>query len=372
MPYPRALRLTGLALVAALALVACDRTPPTADGGEPARIPVEVERVTQGSITAAWRGTATLVAHDEADIVAKVGGEVLRVPVEEGDRVAAGAVLAQLDTERFRLEANRVAATVEQREAEMRRSEQLLERNMVSREAHERTLFELQTARADRDLAQLTVREATIRAPFDGVVAARMVQRGNTVAAGEVVFRVTQPDRLEAEVFVPERDVARLAAGQTARVRADGRPGETFEAEIARISPVVDAASGTVKVTLAVDAAEGALRPGMFTRVEIVYDRRENATLVPADAILSEDGANTVFVVRDGVARRTPLQLGVAEAGLVEVIEGLAPGDRVVVTGQAALRDGAEVLVVNDDEIADEAADAADTADAASDEATTE
>jgi RND family efflux transporter MFP subunit len=146
---------------------------------------------------------------------------------------------------------------------------------------------------------------------------------------------------------VPERDIHKLAPGQSAAMALDAWPARAFKGAILRINPVVDPQTGTVKVTVAMVQGQKELKPGMFGRVEIRYDRREQALLVPKDAVLTEDAAQSVFVIADSKARRRPIRTGYDDGDHYEVLEGLKAGDQVVTTGQANLKDDAKVEVVN-------------------------
>lgn len=340
-----------VALVCALILVGCgDGRAKGEDKDkekEEASIPVETAIAATGAIDAAYRGTATLEAEDEATVMAKQSGVIEQVLVEEGERVREGQVLARLETDRLRLEVARAKATLDQLEQDFKRYESVYERKLVSREAYERAKFELDGAKAAHDLARLALQEAEIRAPFDGVVSLRHVKIGNTIQSGSPAFRVTRMDRLEAQIFVPERDIDKLASGQPATLTVDAWPDRRFTGHILRVNPVVDATTGTVKVTVAMAPGQPELRPGMFGRVEIVYDQRQNALLVPKDAVLTEDAQHSVYVVADGRARRRPIVVGYSDADRYEVVDGLQPGDELVVTGQASLRDDSKVEVVN-------------------------
>lgn len=308
-------------------------------------IPVEVEAVRSGAIDAAYRGTATLEAEDEATVNAKTAGVIEKILVEEGERVRAGQTLARLETERLQLEVARAKATLDKLEQDFKRNESVYQRNLVSREAFERAKFELEGARAAYDLARLSLREAEIRAPFDGVVSQRHIKVGNQIAVGSPAFRITRMDRLQAQIYVPERDIHKLAPGQGATLAVDAWPDKLFRGEILRVNPVVDAQTGTVKVTVAMEA-QPELKPGMFGRVEIRYDRRENALLIPKGAVLTEDAAQSVFVVADGKARRRAIRTGYGDAAHYEVLEGLKAGEQVVTTGQTNLKDDAKVEIV--------------------------
>ncbi|MGQ0619789.1 MAG: efflux RND transporter periplasmic adaptor subunit [Panacagrimonas sp.] len=351
MRLPRARPLRSIPIVLCLALLmlvsACKDRTDEDKGGEEVAIPVEVAVVATGPIEAAYRGTATLEAEAEAVVVAKQAGVIEQILVEEGARVRAGQVLARLETDRLRLELARTQATADKLNQDFTRAESVYQRKLISREAWEGIKFQLDGARAASDLAALALREAEIRSPIEGVVTLRLIKAGNMIQPGASAFRVTRLDRLDAQVFVPERDIHKLAAGQPATLGVDAWPDRTFAGAIERINPVVDAQTGTVKVTVRMASDQPQLKPGMFGRIEVLYDRRENAVLVPRDAVIIEDASTSVFVVADGKARRRAVRLGYGNAQHAEVLEGLKTGEQVVVTGQSSLKDEARVEVVN-------------------------
>jgi len=349
-------------LALALLLGACGK--PQEEKKEEASVPVEIAPVQAGIIEAAYRGTATLEAEDEATVMAKGGGVIEQILVEEGDRVSTGQTLARLETDKLKLELARATASADKLEQDFKRNESVYQRNLISREAYERTKFELEAARAAADLARLALQESQIKAPFDGVVTARFIKRGNTIQAGLQAFRVTKLDRLQAALHVPERDIHKLRAGHPVKLTVDAWPGKVFDGAIIRVNPVVDAGSGTVKVTAQMKAGQTELKPGMFGRVEILYDKRDNAILVDRDAVLTEDAQQSVFVVNGGKARRRLIKTGYSDAYNYEVLEGLKAGDQVVTTGQSNLKDDAKVEAVTvggkKPAVAPQTADAAD------------
>ena len=335
------------ALLLSLALLSgCKAGNKPEEKKEEAAIPVEVAKVTVGAIDAAYRGTATLEAENEATVLTKQSGTVEQVFAEEGDRVRAGQVLAKLESDKLRFEKARAQADVDRLEQDFTRLKSVYQRNLVSREAYDKTQYDLSAARAAADLASLALRESEVRAPFDGIVTARYIKRGNLIQSNTQAFRITQMDRLRANIYVPERDIHKLKTEHPVKLTVDAWPDKVFTGTVLLINPVVDASTGTVKVTVNIDAKQSELRPGMFARTEILYDHREQALLIPRDAVLTEDAAESVYVVANEHARRHVVRIGYGDAENFEVLEGLAAGEQVVTTGQASLKDGAKVQVV--------------------------
>lgn len=309
-------------------------------------IPVEVAPVRIGRVDAIYSTTATLSAEEEATIVAKSRGIVMEIRAEEGDQVEKHQILATIDTERLTLELQRSRVNLENLKRSFDRSQRLFESNMVSSDRHEQAKSAYDTAKADFELRDLQLREATIRAPFAGTITARHVKAGNTLNPGDAAFDIKRFRTLEAVLNVPERQLAHLDTGQDARVRIDALPEMRFTGHVKRISPVVDAGSGTFRVTVEVANDDRTLKPGMFARIEIRYDSHEEALLIRKDAVVTRNDQPAVFVVRDGVAHRQQVVIGYSSEDSVEILDGLAHGDRVVTTGQNSLKDETRVRVI--------------------------
>jgi membrane fusion protein (multidrug efflux system) len=329
--------------------VAGDKPAPEKDpkAAAEAAIPVEVAQPERGEMLAMYSGTATLGAEADAEVIAKVGGEVRRLFVEEGDRVKAGQVLAQLDDRQLRLQAAQTRAALAKAERDFNRQVELHDKGLVSAGAFEGLKYDLDNQRAADDLARLNLSYSEIRAPFAGIVSMRHVKMGQEIAVGAKVFRVTDPTPLKASVFVPERELARLKPGQSATIAVDALAGRAFPAIVKLVSPTVDAATATFKVTLEVNDPEGDLKPGMFSRVGIVFERRTDSLTIPRVALIDTDGSANVFVVNAGKAEQRPVKTGLSNAGKVEVIEGLTGTEQIVVVGQNGLKNGNPVRVVS-------------------------
>ena len=356
---PRSRLVLLLALSAAVGLAACGgRGGDSADGaddraasGRPGQkkeqaVPVEVEAASQRRIAASYAGTANLEVPADAQVVAKTSGVLLRVLVEEGDQVRAGEVLAQLDPERPRLEAARAEATMRRAQNNYERSRELFERKLVSTESNDQLRFEYESAKAAWELAKLELSYTTITAPISGVVAQRMAKPGNLIALNAPVYRIVDNSYLEAVLNVPEREMNTMKAGLPIRMMVDALSGQVFEGEVGRISPVVDSQTGTFRV-VGVFRGQDKLRPGMFGRLNIVYDERDAALTVPRIALIEGSGESAVFVVENGKAVRKVLQLGYINGEYAEVLGGIEAGEQVITQGRVAVRDGAEVEVLN-------------------------
>lgn len=345
--YPRILIIAALT---ALALGGCQvksgNSAAKADKADdtPA-VPVEVAQAHTGSISASYSGTATLEARREAEVVARVGGVVKSLAVEEGDHVEEGQVLAKLDDAELKLQVEQARASLGKLKQDFQRKKQLYDRHLVSSADFETAKYDLAAQQAALDMAELKLRWTEIRAPYSGVVTDRYIKAGNMIQANQAAFHVADFKPLIANVFVPETQLAVLEAGQPASLRVDAMPGREFTAHVDRINPAVDAKTGTFKVVVQADDPQHKLRPGMFARVRIVHDVRQDALLVPRAAIVNEDGRDYVFTVQDGTAKRTDVTLGLTDDQKVQIQSGLKAGATVVTVGQNSLRDGSKVSI---------------------------
>jgi membrane fusion protein (multidrug efflux system) len=324
-------------------------------------VPVEVAQVAKRPIQASYHGTAALEAPNEAQVVAKTSGVLLQLLAEEGDEVKAGQVLARIDPDRPRLEVQRAEAMLKKLQAEMARSKELFERKLIAADVFERIRFDVATQQAAYDMARLELSYTNIVAPIDGVVAQRMVKQGNLIQLNTALFRIVDVRELDAVLNVPEKELATLSAGLAATMEVDALPGQPFAGSIDRVSPVVDAGSGTFRVVVRFQS-KGVLKPGMFGRVGIVHSQRSDALTIPRTALLEDAGESAVFAVREGAAVRVPIQLGYVNGELAEIRAGLAEGESVVTAGKVTLRDGSKVEVLNAPPQPDPAAVAAETA----------
>jgi membrane fusion protein (multidrug efflux system) len=291
-------------------------------------------------------------ADKSATITSRTRGVIRRLLVEEGDRVAEGSPVAILEDDEQKIAYERARTTRETKKREYDRAQRLHDQDLLSEEEYETVRREAEDAEHAAALAELTLSRTVVRAPFSGKILRRHLDVGATVSDGTPVYDLADLSPLYADVNVPERHVSLLAVGQDVRLMPD-TAGEAVMARIERIAPLVDAATGTVKVTLAV-SRPSSLRPGAFVRVGIVTDTHARALVVPRSALVAEGRRWHVFRVDAGgeTVEQLEVTLGFEEGEKVEILQdpsadhGLEAGELVVVKGAGALTDGATVNVV--------------------------
>ncbi len=313
-------------------------------------VPVEVGYPVRGEIYATYHATTTIASEGDAPVLARVPGEIVEILVEEGEWVHQGQVLARLDGERLELEMLSAKANLEQAEAELARNTDLVERGLISEAMFDGLRYDVDALRALYDLRRLDYGYTQIRATIDGYVSNRSIKRGQSVAANEVTFQITNTDELVAYLRIPQTELAKFEVGHAAVLEVDSMPNRQFPSEVIRLSPTIDSRNGTFRATVLIDNEEGYLAPGMFARFTIAWERHSNAMLIPSEALVREDEQVLVYVVIDGEVTRRVIETGIESDDQIEVLRGLHDGEQIVVVGHGALRDGSRVLARVDTE----------------------
>ncbi len=339
-----------LLCLATLTLTACGGESEIEKEEEKYAIPVEISPVTQGDVSSFYSTTATLEAPEEAHVVTRIAGLIETIEVEEGDRVTKGQALATIDAKRQHYDYKRSQAEVQIIEQELNRLKQMKNKEFVSQDVMAKLEFNLQAAIAQRDLAKLHVIESQIVSPINGVVAKRHVKKGNMAKEFEELFYIVNQDELHGIVHLPEQQLVSLRLGQEAKVTNQyanqSINNQEIIANVLRISPIVDAQSGTFKVTIAIDNSDAKLKAGMFTRVELKYDTHKNVVTVPFNAVINQDDTQALYVIEDNTATRREVKLGYREKDKVEILSGVEQGEQIVIRGQQNLKDQSLVEVI--------------------------
>ncbi|MCL4818252.1 MAG: efflux RND transporter periplasmic adaptor subunit [Vicinamibacteria bacterium] len=302
--------------------------------------PVEV-----GAVSAYLVASANLVAEDEVKLVAEAEGRVVELLAEEGAFVQKGQKLVQIDRADAQLAVQKAELGLRNASLTWERNEKMAAEKLVSPQDVDKARYERDVAKHALDEARRRLEKTEVRAPFAGKVTLRSVQNGQTVKPGDALFTLADYDPLVARIFLPEREVLDLKPGQEAQMSLKARDDVRFRGRIQRISPVVDTQSGTVKVTVEAVQPPASVRPGAFVTVGLVRETRPQALLVPKPAVIRELSEAFVFVADGDKARRKAVQTGLEEGDKVEIIGGLAKGERVITSGQGALKDGAPIRV---------------------------
>ena len=306
------------------------------------------------------RASGELQARNHTLIAAEVQGRVTQISIDEGGAVSKGSVVLELDPERRRLELDAARAGLAQARAQLskERSQTARVRKLrTSSVSSEAQLEEAETAlrlaessvaaeRAQLGVAQRALADASVAAPFDGVVSMRSVQLGEFVQPGATLFEIVALDPLEAIFHVTELDSARVKVGQPVKISVAAQPDREFIGEVRFVAPTVDPATRTLRIKASVANTDGLLRPGLFARANLGVSRRHGVVMVPEESIIQRaDGAFLYRIRDDDRVERVPVATGTEYDGSIEVLDGLAVGERVVRRGHGGLADGSLVEV---------------------------
>lgn len=337
------------------------------DGGAggASALPVEVVRVDRGPLEERLEFAGKVEAARWVELPAEVAGVVVRILVQEGQTVERGEVLAELANpelaiaaQQARIARQRAELTLADLRAQEQAQQELLGQGFSTREAvdglrRQRQGAELAVAetKAGESRIRLDLARLTLRSPFAGVVARRSLRTaGQRVAPGAPAFQIVQLDELLLRQRLPEGEVARLSAGLTARLVPMALPALVVPAQVARISPVVDATTGFQEVTLRLHPEQEQarqLKPGMFASASVLLASHPAALRVDRRALVRQGDRQRLFIVHDGAVEVRRPRLGLRDGPWVELLDGAAEGEQAVVLGHARLQDGARVRVVD-------------------------
>ncbi|HYS04372.1 MAG TPA: efflux RND transporter periplasmic adaptor subunit [Candidatus Dormibacteraeota bacterium] len=323
------------------------------DEKEKAPVPVSVAAIATGPVSAYISSTANLVAEADVKVLAEAEGRVAEVLVEEGNKVGKGQVLAQLVKDDAEIALTKARVRLENSKLNYDRAAQEVAEHLISQEQFDRTHLENQIAQQELAEAQWRLAKTTIRAPFGGRVTERFLKLGQHIRPGDQLFTVADFDPLIAKIFLPEKDVIGLKEGREVRITMKASEQTRFHGRIRQISPVVDTATGTVKLTVEATAPPPEVRPGAFVTIDIVRETHPQAVLLPREAVIRELQDAYVFVASAGIAEKRTVSLGLEEGARIEALSGVKPGEQVIVAGQGGLKQGSPIKVIPAPEASD-------------------
>jgi membrane fusion protein (multidrug efflux system) len=318
---------------------------PPGPRGEAKPIAIAVERVSRRDVASYYTATATIEAENRAEVLARTTGVVRQLLKEEGDRVRAGDLLLLLEDDEAALRLKQAEANAFTARSEYDRKVSMRDAGLLSDGEFETVEGNMRVRESELEIAKLELQYTRVPAPFSGRVVRRLVDFGANVSPGAPLFELMDDDPLLARVHVPARRMGLVKPGQRIDVHLDTGDVD-LEGVVTLVSPIVDASTGTVKITAEIRRPPAGIRPGDFAQVKIVTERRENAVVVPSRAIVEDQGAKVVYVIADGKASKRPVETGFVEGDVTEIVSGLAADELLCVKGQRDLRDGANVQIL--------------------------
>ena len=309
-------------------------------------IPVELCLVEGRGISSYYRAASVIEADRLVELVSRTRGRVHVVNVEEGDWVKEGRILAELENDRERIQLRKAVLNRAYKKRQLDRSREMLAEELISQQEFDDMESAWQMAQAELDLARINLEDTRIRASFQGQITDRMIVPGQQLAASSPAFTIGDFTPLRVRVYLPEAIARKVTAGQ--RVLVSPEAVETpLEATVERISPVVDPATSTVRLTLLLDDSVEGARVGGFVKVRITTDQHHDALAIPKIALVEDGALRSVFVAEADTVRKVEIETGLYDESHIEILEGLFEGDFVVTMGQGGLRTGSRIEALN-------------------------
>ncbi len=362
-------------LAVLLSLAGCDsRKNNTGTPEKETPVAVSIVTAVRGDISSYIHTTGTVYPVQEAFVGPKIGGRIERIFVDEGDRITAGQPLIQLEQSKLIMAKNEAAAALNTARAELRiaqlnlanikrnlkRMEELHRQKVIDEQKYDDAQTEYLNAEAQQQLSRARVEQAAahcaqveqdladsvVYAPFAGFVVAKLMNEGEMVytMTPAKVLHITDLSRVKIECPVAEAKKQFIQPGKTALIDVDALPGEQFVGTISTVNPLIDSASRTFKVKIEIDNPHFKLESGMFVRIKILEQEKNNVVLVPIKAVLERDGKKVLFIVENNRAKIVVVEPGIHDNSKLEICSGLAGGEQVVSDGFYALTNDVPVI----------------------------
>ena len=335
-------------MIAVLALLsACDQrrgeSPQTAQDPP---LPVRVTHLTTGPITRSIELPAQIIALQEATLYAKVTGYLKSIAVDKGDKVAAGAVLARIEIPELVAAKAKQQAELKAAQADYSRLQESLQKlpDLVVPDTVDQARGRFEVARANLDQSETLLGYATITAPFSGIITRRAVDPGALIQANSPILGLMDFNKVRLQIAMPEIEASRVVVGQPVLVTTENLPGMHFDGKVTRFTYALDAASRTMLTEALLDNPQLTLRPGMLVTARIGIEHKESAPLIPVESLVMEKANAFAYTVEDNKAAKRPIKIGFNDGKNVEVLDGLAAGDAIILAaGKLKLSNGQAV-----------------------------
>ena len=338
-------RGAGRWLLAAGIALACSAA--AAQSKQDGVVQVEAAKVLAAPLSEQITAIGTLLSDELVTVSSEISGRLEEIHFEEGKPVEKNAPLFTLDGSVYRAQLADVEAKLKLSEQTYQRTTQLFSNKYATAQSADEAASNLAVTTAAVELARVQLEKTRIVAPFSGIVGLRRVSVGEYITAGQALVNLEAIDPVKADFRVPEKFLPAIRVGQTIHIKIDAFPDETFEGKVYAIDPRLDVAGRSLLVRAILPNKDQRLRPGLFARVTVLLQRKEDALSVPEQAIVPQGDSQYVFKIVDGKAQLTKVVIGTRREGRVEIVEGLDVGDEVVTAGQLKIRDGSAVAIVN-------------------------
>ncbi|HJV80153.1 efflux RND transporter periplasmic adaptor subunit [Noviherbaspirillum sp.] len=329
----------------AIAAPAAPGTGKATGAGSPAA--VDVAKVTSTRLISDVNAVGTIRSNESVVMRPEVSGRISKLNFDDGQQVKKGQLLIAFDSTVNQAEVLQAKAELGIAKANFERNADLAKQKFISERARDESLANVQVLEAKLALAEAHLSKMEIRAPFSGIVGIRNVSVGDYVKDGADLINLEDISSVKVDFRIPEKYADVVQKGQALEVEVDALPNKPFHAKVDAVDPQVDSSGRSALLRGRIANPEGRLKPGMFARVRLILGARDNALVIPEEAIVPQGNRMTVWKVVDGKAVKTEVKTGLRRAAKVEITQGLQEGDTVITAGQVRLsRDGTPVRIV--------------------------
>jgi membrane fusion protein (multidrug efflux system) len=319
-------------------------------GGGP--VPVTLAKVNTAAMPEIITAVGSLRSDESVTLRPEVSGRITAILFTEGQRVEKGTTLVRLDPAINMAEVQQTRANLALSKSKYERAIDLSSKNFISGQARDEAKNTFEVAQAAATLAEARLAKTELKAPFGGIIGLRVVSMGDYVREGADLVNLEAIDPIKVDFRVPETYLRQVKVGQTVDVTLDALPGKTYNGRVIALNPLLDAAGRALVIRAQVRNQDTTLRPGMFARVNLITSTKQDALVVPEEALVPQGTEQFLFRVVDNKAERVKVQTGQRRDGKVEIVNGVEKDDLIVIAGQSRLREGSQVRAGGGEETA--------------------
>jgi len=339
--------LTGAILLVVIFLLALPKlnlfsskdAAPKPGQGQQARLPVEAIVIKPGKLDNKLVVTGSIIANESLELKSEVSGKITGIFFQEGKRVQKGDLLVQINDEEIRAQLEKQKHNIKLNEDNEFRQRKLLEKDAISQEEYDNALNRLNTTVSDVKVLESQLEKSRIIAPFDGTIGLRYVSSGAYISPATTIATLYSVNPAKLEFSVPSRYSMQVAPGKKVFFKVENSD-KVWQGDVYAVEPQVDPNTRTIKIRAVADNRERLLMPGQFVQVDLILETKEEALLIPTQAVIQEMEGAKVFVSRNGKAEPVAVTAGIRTESELEIVSGLSAGDTLIITGLLQIRPG--------------------------------
>ncbi len=312
--------------------------------GRQASTVVRIMAVNPAKLREIIKASGTLIADEEVDLSFETSGKITAIHFTEGTHIRKGQLLANLNDDELEAELGKLKIQEKLAQEKVERQKVLLEKEAVSQESYDQLKTDLQGIEAEIEILRARIAETEIHAPFDGIIGLRYVSEGAFVTSSTLIARLVKIRPLKIDFSIPERYAGMVKSGASLTFHLENTE-DSYTAKVYAVEPGIDPKTRTIALRAVYENRNEELQPGRFVSIELVIREKDDALQVPTECIIPELGGEKVFLVSGGKARSSQVKTGLRTEGTIEILDGINPGDTVVVTGIMQLRNDMQVII---------------------------